>query len=93
MSFSPAPSQSPSGLSATILSSSSLSISWIPVPYTDGYVLHYNGGKAVVIEGQYSANWILKGLKKGSYIISVYAYNSIFSAQAAISIEMRFDSK
>ncbi len=46
-----------------------------------------------MIEGQYSANWILKGLKKGSYIISVYAYNSIFSAQAAISIEMRFDSK
>ena len=54
----PAPSQPPSGLSATILSSSSLSISWMSVSGADGYIVYYNGGEAVLIEGQDSTNSI-----------------------------------
>ena len=67
-----APSQPPSGLSATILSSSSLSISWMSVSGVDGYIVYYNGGEAVLIEGQDSTNRMLNGLIKGTtYTVDV----------------------
>ena len=77
-SLSPAPSQPPSGLSATILSSSSLSISWMSVSDADGYILYYNGGKAVLIKGQHMTDYTLSGLNKGKkYNISIYSFSSL----------------
>ena len=87
MIFSPAPSKPPSGLSATILSSSSLSISWMSVSDADGYIVYYNGGEAVLIEGQDSTNRILNGLNKGTtYTISVYSYSGLVSETASVLI-------
>ena len=85
--FFPAPSQLPSGVSATILSSSSLSISWMPVSSVDGYIVYYNGGETALIEGQDSTNSILNGLNKGTtYTISVYSYSGLVSETASIVI-------
>ncbi len=86
-SLSPAPSQRPSGLSATILSSSTLSISWMSVSGADGYIVYYNGGEDVLIEGQDSTNRMLNGLKKGtSYTIDVYSYERLYSSTSRTSI-------
>ena len=88
-----APSQPPSGLSATILSSSSLSISWMSVSDADGYIVYYNGGEAVLIEGQDSTNMVLNGLIKGTtYTVDVYSYESLFSDASKISVSVNFDS-
>ena len=85
--FSPAPSQPPSGVSATILSSSSQSISWMSVSGVDGYIVYYNGGEAVLVEGQESTNSILNGLNKGTtYTISVYSYSGLVSETASVVI-------
>ena len=93
--FSPAPSQPPSGVSATILSSSSLSISWMSVSSgADGYIVYYNGGEAVLIEGQGSTNSILNGLNKGTtYYIDVYSYEGFYSNVSRSSITINFDGK
>ena len=82
-----APFQPPSGLSATILSSSSLSISWMSVSGADGYIVYYNGGEAVLIEGQDSTNRMLNGLIKGTtYTVDVYSYEWFYSSRASISV-------
>ena len=74
-SLSPAPSQPPSDLSATILSSSSLSISWMSVSGADGYIVNYNGGKAVLTN---MTDYTLSGLNKGKkYNISIYSFSSL----------------
>ena len=92
--ISPAPSQPPSGLSATILSSSSLSISWMSVSGADGYIVYYNGGVAVLIEGQDSTNGMLNGLNKGTtYTVDVYSYESLFSNASKYSIAINFDGE
>ena len=92
LSLSPAPSQPPSGLSATILSSSSLSISWMSVSGVDGYIVYYNGGKAVLIKGQDSINRILNELIKGTtYYVDVYSYEGFYSNASRASITVNFD--
>ena len=78
--LSPAPSQPPSGLSATILSSSSLSISWMSVSGADGYIVYYNGGEAELMEKQDSTSGMLNGLTIGStYTVDVYSYEGFYS--------------
>ena len=87
-----APSQPPSDLSATILSSSSLSISWMSVSGVDGYIVYYNGGEAVLIEGQDSANRMLNGLIKGAiYSVDVYSYEGFYSNTSKTSIQVNLD--
>ena len=86
-----APSQPPSGLSATILSSSSLSISWMSVSGADGYIVYYNGGEAVLIEGQDSTNRILNGLIMGTtYTVDVYNFEGFYSYASRASITVLF---
>ena len=86
-----APSQPPSGLTATILSSSSLSISWMSVSDAVGYIVYYNGGEAVLIEGQDSTNRILNGLIKGTtYYVDVYSYEGFYSNASRASIPVNF---
>ena len=90
--ISPAPSQPPSGVSATILSSSNLSISWMSVSGVDGYIVYYNGGEAVLIEGQDSINRMLNGLNKGTtYTVDVYGYEGFYSIASRASISVYFD--
>ena len=87
-----APSQPPSGLSATILSNSSISISWMSVSDAVGYIVYYNGGEAVLIEGQDSTNMTLYGLIKGTnYTIDVYSYEGFYSNTSRASIPVNFD--
>ena len=89
-----APSQPPSGVSATILSSSSLSISWMSVSGVDGYIVYCNGGEAVLIEGKDSTNMILIGLIKGTtYTVDVYSYEGFYSNASRASIPVLFDGK
>ena len=93
-SLSTAPSQPPSGLSATILSSSSLSISWMSVSGADGYIVYYNGGEAVLIEGQDSTNRMLNGLNMGTtYTVDVYSYESLFTDASKSSTGVNFGGK
>ncbi len=88
-----APSQPPSALSATILSSCSLSISWMSVSGVDGYILYYNGGKAVLIEGQNMADYTLNGLNKGNeYNISIYSFSRLQSVSAS-NLSVNFNGK
>ncbi len=87
-----ASSQPPSGLSATILSSSSLSISWVSVLGVDGYIVYYNGGEAVLIEGQDSTNRMLNGLNIGTtYTVNMYSYEGFYSNTSRASITFKFD--
>ena len=92
--ISPAPSQPPSGVSATVLSSSSLSISWMSVSGVDGYIVYYNGGEAVLIEGQDSTNKMLIGLIKGTtYTVDVYSYEGFYSNTSRASINVHFNGE
>ena len=90
----PAPSQ-PSGLSATILSNSSLSISWMSVSDAVGYIVYYNGGEAVLIKGQDSTNYTLERLTlKRMYTVHVisylYNYTDIFMEESS-EVAVLFD--
>ena len=64
----PAPSP-PSGLSAnSILSTTSLSISWMSVSGAVGYIVDYNGGQAELIEGKDSADHFTGWVEQGNYL-------------------------
>ena len=44
----------------------------------DGYIVYYNGGEAVLIEGQDSTNYTLKKLVSGSkYLINVTSFSNL----------------
>ncbi len=44
----------------------------------EGYIVYYNGGEAVLIEGQNSTSYILKELVKGSkYLINVASFSNL----------------
>ncbi len=61
----------------------------------DGYILYYNGGEAVLIEGQNLTNRILNGLNKGTtYTVDVYSYGGFYSniSRASITV-MLFTSE
>ena len=95
--ISSAPTQPPSGLSATILSSSSLSISWMSVSYAVGYIVYYNGGEAVLIEGQDSTNYTLEELTLATtytvHVISyLYNYTDILMGKSS-EVVVLFDGK
>ena len=58
----------------------------------DGYIVYYNGGEAVLIEGQDSTNRMLIGLNKGStYTIDVYSYEGFYSNTSKASIQVNLD--
>ena len=58
----------------------------------DGYIVYYNGGEAVLIEGQDSTNRTLNGLiKKITYIVDVYSYGGFYSNASRASIAVHFD--
>ena len=60
----------------------------------DGYIVYYNGGEAVLIEGQDSTNRMLNGLNKGStYTVDVYSYEGFYSIASRASITVNFDGK
>ena len=93
LSISLAPSQPPSGLSATILSSSNLSISWMSVSGVDGYIVYYNGGEAVLIKGQNMTDYTLSGLNKGNeYNIKIYSFSRLRSISAS-NVSVKFNGK
>ena len=53
----------------------------------DGYIVYYNGGEAVLIEGQDSTNRMLNGLNKGTtYSVDVYSYEGFYASRASISV-------
>ena len=46
----------------------------------DGYIVYYNGGEAILIEGQDSTDMMLNGLIKGTtYTVDVYSYEGFYS--------------
>ena len=58
----------------------------------DGYIVYYNGGEAVLIEGQDSTNRMLNGLIKGTtYTVDVYSYEGFYSNASRASIAVLFD--
>ena len=60
----------------------------------DGYILYYNGGEAVLIEGQDLTNMTLNGLIKGTtYTIHVYSYEKFYSNASRFSITVFFSGK
>ena len=55
----------------------------------DGYIVYYNGGEAVLIEGQDSTNMTLSVLIKGtSYTVDVYSYEGFYSNASRASIKV-----
>ena len=61
------------------------------VPGVDGYIVYYNGGEAVLIEGQDSTNRMLNGLIKGTtYTVDVYSYEGFYSNTSRASIAVLF---
>lgn len=80
-------------LSATILSSTSLSISWTPSPGVAGYIVNYNGGQPVLIEGSDSTNYVLEKLTQGTtYQIKLYTYIDLPSVTFS-NLTVLFDGK
>ena len=58
----------------------------------DGYIVYYNGGEAVLIEGQDSTDRILNGLIKGTtYTVDVYSFEEFYSTASRASIAVVFD--
>ena len=48
------------------------------VPGADGYIVYYNGGESVLIEGQDSTNYTLKKLVRGNkYLINVTSFSNL----------------
>ena len=61
------------------------------VPGADGYIVYYNGGEAVLKEGQDSTNRTLNGLIKGTtYTVDVYSYEGFYSNTSRASIAVLF---
>ena len=59
----------------------------------DGYIVYYNGGEAVLIEGQDSTDRMLNGLIKGTtYTVDVYSYEGFYSYASRASITVLFYS-
>ncbi len=58
----------------------------------DGYIVYYNGGDAVLIEGQDSTNRMLNVLNKGTtYTVDVYSYEGLYYNTSRASIPVNFD--
>ena len=86
-----APSSPPTGLSATILSPTSVSISWSPLSGdVNGYVLQYTGGQPVIED---SSSSVLEGLTQGTtYQINIYSYSDLLSSTST-NISVLLDGK
>ena len=58
----------------------------------DGYIVYYNGGEAVLIEGQDSTDRMLNGLIKGTtFTVDVYSFEEFYSTTSRASIAVVFD--
>ena len=77
------PSGPPTNLSVKILSSSSLSVSWIPpIGVVEGYIIQYSGIDPLLINGRDTLSDILEGLTKGmTYEFHVFAYRDLPSTE------------
>ena len=76
-----APSSPPNSLSATIPSTTSLFISWTSSSNVAGYIVDYNGGQPVLVDG---TSHVLNGLNQGkTYKINVYSYSDLPSETSA----------
>ncbi len=82
-------SSPPDNPSATILYSTSLSISWTPLSsdIVNGYIISYNGGQQpIIVMGSDTSSYILEGLTKGTtYQINVYSYTDLPSETANVA--------
>ena len=89
-----APSFPPTGLLATILSPTSLSISWSPLSGdVNGYVIQYTGGQPVMVNGEDSSSSVLEGLTQGTtYQINIYSYSDLLSSTST-NISVLLDCK
>ena len=74
-----AASSPPTGLSAIILSTSSVSINWTPSSDVNGYILHCTpDGESKIVKGGNKSNDTLEGLTQGvTYQFSVYSYKDL----------------
>ena len=72
-------------LSVKILSSSSLSINWVPPPLggVEGYIIQYSGIDPQLINGGDTRSDILEGLTQGViYEFNVFAYSDLPSSES-----------
>ena len=59
----------------------------------DGYIVYYNGGEAVLIEGQNMNDYSVCGLNKGKeYNISIYSFSGLASISAS-NLNVNFNGK
>ena len=89
-------SSSPTGLSATIVSSSGLLISWTPLSNVNGYLIHYIPNKPLyLICGQNVSSSTLRNLLQGAtYQIHVYSFKdlpSTSSSNISVFLDGKFD--
>ena len=79
-----APSGPPNNLSVKILSSSSLSINWVPPSgVVEGYIIQYSGIDPQLINGGDTHSDILEGLTQGViYEFNVFAYSDLPSSES-----------
>ena len=89
-----APSSPTTGLSATIQSTSSVSINWIPSSDVNGYILHYTpDGQSKIVKGGNKSSDILEGLTQGvTYKFSVYSYKDLPS-ESSIDISLSLNGR
>ena len=58
----------------------------------DGYIVYYNGGEAVLIEGHDSTNRILNGFNlESTYSFDVYSYEGFYSKVSRALITVNID--
>ena len=59
----------------------------------DGYAVYYNGGEAVLIEGQHMTDYTLFGLNKGNdYNINIFSFSGLLSISAG-NLNVNFNGK
>ena len=59
----------------------------------DGYIVYYDGGDAILIEGQHMTDYTLIGLNKGNdYNINIYSFSGLLSISAA-NLSVNFNGK
>ena len=78
-------SSPPCKLSAIIVSSSSVLVSWNPLSDVTGYIIHYSpGGQSELLNRTDASNNVLGGLIQGTtYQINVYSYRDLPSESSS----------
>ena len=85
ISFFTVASSPPGELSATIVSSSSVLVSWNPLSDVTGYITHYTpDGQSELLNRTDASNNVLGGLIQGTtYQINVYSYKDLLSESSS----------